>query len=68
MKLLLGVVFLVAAVGIWKLSLPKGGKPRSFVNTNLEAPIALVIIGVLALGAVLSIGGALELVAANSAA
>jgi hypothetical protein len=68
MKLLLGLIVLVAAVGIWKLSLPKGGKPRSFVNTNLEAPIALVIIGALALGVVLSIGAALELVAAKSAA
>src|SRR5687767_658288 len=36
MKLLVGVLFLIAAVLVWRLMLPKNGKPRSFVNTSLE--------------------------------
>jgi hypothetical protein len=68
MKLLFGLLFLAAALGVWKLSVPKDGKPRSFVNTAVEVPIVLAILGALAVGVVLSIGGFWDLMAVKPSA
>ena len=56
-EVVLGVGLLFAGVVALILARPKDGKPRSFVGTNLEIPIALSILGAITVGAVLTIGG-----------
>jgi hypothetical protein len=63
MKLLLGLLFIVAAVGGVVLAKPKDGKLRWFVNTSLEVPLVISIIAVLALGVVLGVQGVTEFTA-----
>ena len=41
---------------------PKDGRARAFVGTNLELPIVLSILGAIVVGAVLTIGGIVEIV------
>jgi hypothetical protein len=57
MDLLFGLILLVAGIVGLKLARPKAGKPRSFVGTNLEVPVTLAILGLIAVGIVLTITG-----------
>ena len=61
MRALIGILFLIAAIAGLLLARPRSGTPRSFVNTNLGVPIVLVILGAMAVGAVLTISGVASL-------
>jgi hypothetical protein len=57
MRVLIGVMFLIAGVAGLLVARPRHGRPRSFVGTNLEVPAVLLILGAIAVGMVLSISG-----------
>jgi hypothetical protein len=57
MELVTGLLLLLAGVVGLKLACPRSGKPRSFVGTNLEIPVTLMILSAFAVGVVLVIGG-----------
>ena len=50
MQPLIGVLFLIGGIAGLLLARPQNGKIRSFVNTNMEIPIVLTILGVFAIG------------------
>jgi len=57
MQPLIGVLFLIGGIAGLLLARPQNGKIRSFVNTNMEIPIVLTILGAFAIGMVLTIRG-----------
>jgi len=57
MHSLFGVLFLIGGIAGLLLARPRNGKARSFVNTSLEIPIVLAILGVFAIGMVLTVRG-----------
>ena len=57
MQALVGVLFLIGGISVLLLARPQNGKPRSFVNTNLEIPVVLTILGAFAVGMVLTVRG-----------
>ena len=61
MRALIGVLFLIGAIAGLLLARPRHGAPRSFVNTSLEVPIVLMILGAMAVGAVLTVSGVASL-------
>jgi hypothetical protein len=61
MTVIIGVVFIVVAVTAFIFSLPRGGKVARFVNTNWEGYAVVIMISLLALGAVLLVSGIAEL-------
>jgi hypothetical protein len=61
MKLAIGVLFLLAAMGGFIAVRPRGGKPRWFVNTMFEVPIVITLIAALAVGGVLIVEGSSDL-------
>jgi hypothetical protein len=44
MQLIIGILLFVGAIVAFRFSLPKNGKPRAFVGTQLESPIVIAIL------------------------
>jgi hypothetical protein len=57
MRALVGLAIMLAAFAGLLLARPRGGTPRSFVNTRMEVPVALSILGTMAVALVLIISG-----------
>lgn len=60
MRLLLGLSLLIGGIGALLAVRPKNGKPRPFVGTNMEVPVAISVVLALGVGVVLTIGGLWE--------
>lgn len=58
MQLIVGILLLVAALVAFRLSLPKNGRPRWFVNTMWESPVVIAILLEGGMGVLFSIVGA----------
>jgi hypothetical protein len=61
MTVITGVVFVVVAVTAFIYSLPRGGRVARFVGTNWEGYAVVMMISLLASGAVLIVSGLSEL-------
>jgi hypothetical protein len=57
MQIIIGLVLLVVAAIAFRLSLPKNGQPRWFVNTVWESPIVIAILLTAGVGVLFSILG-----------
>jgi hypothetical protein len=57
MQLVIGILLFVGAVVAFRFSLPKNGKPRRFVGTQLESPIVIAILLAAGLGLLMTIMG-----------
>ena len=58
MQLIIGLLLVVVAAIAFRLSLPKNGQPRWFVNTAWESPIVIAILLAFGMGVLFSIVGA----------
>lgn len=57
MQLVIGILLLVGAIVAFRLSLPKNGKPRRFVGTQLESPVVIAILMAAGIGLLMTILG-----------
>lgn len=57
MRALFGLALLVGGIGALLAVRPRNGKPRSFVGTAMEIPVALSVVLALGVGVVLAVGG-----------
>ena len=58
MQLTIGILLFIGAVIAFRFSLPKNGKPRRFVGTQLESPIVIAILLAAGLGLLMALMGA----------
>lgn len=57
MQLVIGILLLVGAIVAFRFSLPKNGKPRRFVGTQLESPVVIAILIAAGMGLLMTIMG-----------
>jgi hypothetical protein len=57
MQLAIGILLFVGAIVAFRFSLPKDGKPRAFVGTQLESPIVIAILIAGGLGLLMALRG-----------
>lgn len=57
MQAVIGIAIVIGGIGALWWARPRNGQPRFFVNTQLEVPVVLAILGVLTVGTVLFVSG-----------
>lgn len=62
MQLFWGIALLVGGIIALQAVRPKNERPRFFVGTNLETPVAISLVMAIGVGAVLTVGGIAEAV------